>query len=161
MQTAATPPSHSDQAMQRLFARLVGFYGARFADMWANSDELTVRGIWAEGLSAVPLDQIRIGLDVCLSTKPFPPTLPEFRLLCLSNSRGREAQHVSRPTKDAATDAARDECMELLSAMRLAPPSRQWAHRLHERHQRGERLSTIQIAMYRRALDLDANSEAA
>jgi hypothetical protein len=147
--------------MQRLFGRLVGFYGARFADMWANSDEVTVRGIWASGLSAVTLDQIRVGIDACLSTKPFPPTLPEFRLLCLSNSKGREAVHVSRPTKDAATDAARDECLQLLGSMNFAPPSRRWAHRLHERHQAGEKLSTIQVALYRKALDLDGKSEAA
>ena len=160
MQTAVTPASHSDQAMQRLFARLVGFYGARFADMWANSDEATVQRIWADGLSSVTLDQIRVGLDVCLASRPFPPTLPEFRLVCLSNSRGRTVEHVSRPTKDAGTDAARDECMEMLRNFAVKPPSKRWAHQLHERHQRGEPLSTIQVAMYQRALGLD-QSEAA
>ena len=144
-----------------LFVRLGEFYGARFADMWRDSDMARVKATWSRELAEATPDQIRTALRYCLERHAFPPTLGEFvQLIAQSRKASPAVSLPHRVIRDAATEAARDECMQLLANMHFAKPGREWAHRLHQRHQRGEHLSTIQVAMYQRALGLD-QSEAA
>ncbi len=87
----APPPAHqaSHSTLQglpaawieRLFSRLVGFYGSKFADLWKGTDLAMVKQVWAETLAGYTPEEIKRGIDACLS-RPFPPTLPEFLMLC-------------------------------------------------------------------------------
>lgn len=65
----------------RLFDRLSGFYGSKFADLWRGCDMSTVKDTWADALAGYSADEIRRGLELC-RTRVFPPTLPEFLMLC-------------------------------------------------------------------------------
>ena len=67
--------------IERLFDRLSGFYGSKFGEMWRGCDIESVKQTWAEALAGYTPEEIRAGLDACLS-RIFPPTLPEFRMLC-------------------------------------------------------------------------------
>ena len=94
--TNASQPSKSSQALaanatsgnslptswvEKIFQRMVGYYGVKFADAWAGSDPAIVKAIWAEELAAYTVDEIRRGLDTLRQCK-WPPTLPEFLMLC-------------------------------------------------------------------------------
>lgn len=67
--------------IERLFARLSGLYGSKFADLWRGCYIESVKQTWAEGLADLTADEIRRGLNACMS-REWPPTLPEFRKLC-------------------------------------------------------------------------------
>lgn len=80
-QSSATSQALPDAWIDRLFARMTGFYGARFADAWSGCDPAVVRATWAEELADYSVVEIRRGINR-LRDRPFPPTLPEFLLLC-------------------------------------------------------------------------------
>ena len=67
--------------VERLFTKMVSFYGARFADAWRGVDVAQVKADWAEELADYGVDEIRRSI-ARLRDRPFPPTLPEFLLLC-------------------------------------------------------------------------------
>lgn len=56
-------------------------YGARFVDMWRTGDIGKVKDTWAKALAGYSVREVRQGLAAC-HCKPWPPTLPEFLLLC-------------------------------------------------------------------------------
>lgn len=68
-------------SIDALFAKLLAFYGSKFLDMWANTDIEQVKMIWAIEIRKLTTEQMRVGFDQ-LSTRKFPPTLPEFIELC-------------------------------------------------------------------------------
>lgn len=67
--------------IERLFDRLSGFYGSKFGEMWRGCDIGSVKQTWAEALAGYSPEEIKAGLEACMS-RVFPPTLPEFRMLC-------------------------------------------------------------------------------
>jgi len=86
--------------VERLFERLSGMYGARFADMWAGSDLEAVKAIWSEDLAGYSGEEIRCGIAACKS-KAWPPTLPEFLLLCRPVVEAERAWHQARVGAEA------------------------------------------------------------
>lgn len=67
--------------IDRLFSRLSAFYGSKFADLWRGTDLAEVKAVWAEELAGFSGAEIAKGLEGC-KAKEWPPTLPEFLLLC-------------------------------------------------------------------------------
>lgn len=65
----------------RLFERLSDMYGSLWHDRWANMPMPRVMATWAEDLADISVDELKAGLAAC-KTRPYPPTLPEFRALC-------------------------------------------------------------------------------
>ena len=57
-------------------------YGTRFAQQWHGIDPTEVKEAWGEGLAGVTAGEIATALRSCLK-REWPPTLPEFRSLCL------------------------------------------------------------------------------
>lgn len=49
--------------------------------MWKGTDVAGVKTAWAEALSGYRVGEVKAGLAACRS-KPWPPTLPEFLMLC-------------------------------------------------------------------------------
>jgi len=70
------------RAVEEIFRRLSGWYGEKFVAMWRNCDEQNVKESWCLGLGGLSAEEIAVGLNSCRDTKPWPPTLPEFRMLC-------------------------------------------------------------------------------
>jgi hypothetical protein len=60
-------------------------YGHRWTSAYGDSTEADgAAGTWAKGLAGVTPAQLADGLKACLaSSDPWPPTLPEFRAMCL------------------------------------------------------------------------------
>ena len=71
----------SCEAVEALFAEFAALYGARFADMWKHSNLSLVMQSWANALSGYKVGEVKAGLLACRE-KPWPPTLPEFLMLC-------------------------------------------------------------------------------
>ena len=67
--------------VERLFDRLLAMYGRKFADMWGCVETSSLKAAWAKALGDLTSEEISAGLTRCL-TREWPPTLPEFRLLC-------------------------------------------------------------------------------
>lgn len=76
--------------VEKIFERLLAYYGRQFADMWASADVVSVKRVWAQELGHLKPEQIASGLKACLANR-FPPSLPEFLMLCrpaIDNERG-------------------------------------------------------------------------
>lgn len=67
--------------IERLFGEFKVLYGARLADLWADVSPDIVCRKWAEALSGFTVGEVRAGLEACRA-KPWPPTLPEFLMMC-------------------------------------------------------------------------------
>lgn len=73
-------PARSDN-VDALFQTFDALYGARLADMWKGSNIDHVKRVWRDALSGFTLREVKEGIKACRA-KPWPPTLPEFLLLC-------------------------------------------------------------------------------
>ncbi len=60
-------------------------YGHRWTSAYGDdSGPDGAAGTWAKGLAGVTMKQVADGLKACVvSSDPWPPTLPEFRAMCL------------------------------------------------------------------------------
>lgn len=67
--------------VDRIFERLAGLYGSRFADAWRGTDLASVKRVWSQEMSSYSHEEIAAGLAAC-SRRDWPPTLPEFLKLC-------------------------------------------------------------------------------
>ena len=80
-------------------------YGHRWVSSYGEADD----GTWLAGLHDVTTDQIGSGLEKCRTSKEgWPPTLPEFRAMCLPERRDpihRDAILLPRPPQDPAVAA--------------------------------------------------------
>lgn len=74
--------------IDRIFSYLSGLYGAKFTDMWRETDIASVKLLWAEKLAGFKErpEVIKAAMD-SLDDKPWPPTLPEFLHLCRDAAR--------------------------------------------------------------------------
>lgn len=74
--------------VSKIFDHMSSLYGAKFTELWKATDLEKVKRTWAEklgGFEEQPL-AIRDALDA-LDEKPWPPTLPEFLILCREAAR--------------------------------------------------------------------------
>lgn len=97
----ASPTSQQSRALpsawiDRLFQRLGAYYGSRLAQLYVGQDMAEVRQAWAEGLAGLTGEELAQGLRGCLR-KPWPPTMPEFRTLCLPDPEVIFQQAQSNP----------------------------------------------------------------
>src|SRR5690606_706134 len=76
----------------KLVDRLHALYGAQFLRQWEGIDKRALALAWAEDLAGYTGDEIARGLAAC-KAKPFPPTLPEFLLLCRPTLNAEAAYH--------------------------------------------------------------------
>lgn len=76
----------------KLIDRLHALYGAQFLRQWEGLEKPAMALAWAEELAGYTGDEIARGLAACKS-RPFPPTLPEFLLLCRPTLSPEAAYH--------------------------------------------------------------------
>lgn len=136
--------------VDHLFSKLLARYGARWLGLWEGVPINAVRSDWAQVLDGMSGQAI----EYALAQLPddFPPTSTAFR--ALGNRRPDPQQpllpapHVSGPAADIAIERMRNA----LGPLRERKDPRAWAHRLAERHKRGDRLTIAQVEMYSSAL---------
>lgn len=70
--------------MRTLWLRMTEIYGYKWTSAYGEDAEAGAGETWASGLSGMPPRAINIGLSAALvSSDPWPPTLPQFRAMCL------------------------------------------------------------------------------
>jgi hypothetical protein len=67
--------------VERLFQRMLLDYGKKFSDQWGGADTNALITHWSRELAGYSGAELKRGLDA-LSTREWPPTLPEFKKLC-------------------------------------------------------------------------------
>lgn len=70
--------------MRTLWLRMTEIYGYKWTSAYGEDAEAGAGDTWASGLSGLSPRNINIGLSAALvSSDPWPPTLPQFRAMCL------------------------------------------------------------------------------
>ena len=67
--------------VERLFERMLLDYGKKFSDQWGGADTDALIAHWSRELAGYTGPELKRGLDA-LSSRDWPPTLPEFKKLC-------------------------------------------------------------------------------
>jgi hypothetical protein len=81
----------SDKVICHTWQRMLSIYGHKWASHLGQADDGTgtltdAAKTWQKGLSGVTIDQLKHGFDALIfKNHDWPPSLPEFRKLCLSN----------------------------------------------------------------------------
>lgn len=143
-------------AIDRLFDRLSMIYGAEFTNKWAQLDVVELKSFWAHelGFYAEHLECIKWALE---NLPDRCPNLIQFKALCKLAPR---PEHKKLDYSKADAEVVDKELAKIASEALQAPKNeqgivdhRRWAKRLAERHKNGEKLSLIQIKMYKEALE--------
>ncbi|MGO4700263.1 hypothetical protein [Dyella sp. 2RAB6] len=122
--------------LRSLWSKAISIYGIHWANRFGETPEhlsagefhqageLTDTGAtWREGLAGLTREQLALGLRRCvMSASGYPPTLPEFRALCLGVPSFEKVQLVLTNTKgqDEATAGFVRLVWRFLDAYRLA-----------------------------------------
>lgn len=67
--------------VSKLIAKMQVMYGAKFTQQWAGIPPEVLQSEWAEELAGFTGPELARGLAACRE-RTFPPTLPEFMVLC-------------------------------------------------------------------------------
>lgn len=143
-----------------LFERLSVRYGEAFLRQYAGLDMAKVKADWAQclGLFADRPDAIQHGLA---SLDQWPPHALRFKELCLPALR---EERQGRPLLEApkARPEVVDEALgKARAGLGLRIGMRDWAHRLREREERGDKLTPLQREAWRTALGQEEDFEPA
>lgn len=144
-------------AIERLFDRLAMTYGNEFKNKWNGIPVAEVKASWAHELSAFANNLKAIGW--ALENLPEKcPNLIEFKNLCKQAPR----PHITALDAPKAPAEVVDRVMQEIASQAFKTPKdekgnvdhKRWAKRLKAMHDKGERISTIQIRFYKEALEL-------
>lgn len=81
---ATTEKMTHDRALRvvdRIIQRLMAYYGTKFADAYGGMPIADLKAVWAEELASFSMLELERGIAAC-RTRTWPPTLPEFMVLC-------------------------------------------------------------------------------
>ena len=77
-------PRLPEHTVTALWVRMRHIYGERWTRSYGDDPAHGAGLTWAQGLAGLSGDELACGLNRCVSSaEPWPPTLPEFRALCL------------------------------------------------------------------------------
>ncbi len=97
--------------IERIFGRMEALYGSAFLDRWKHSDIDNVRRVWAEELAGFADHPEAIAHALkALTSKPTPPSLPEFLDLCRQAPR-QFAPALEAPRLSPSEQAERAEAI--------------------------------------------------
>lgn len=134
--------------VEKIFLKLTLTFGREFTDRWDESSLQAVKEDWAHELRFFQQNPsaIAYGLENCLSGKP--PTVQEFKAVC--GRKPDTTPMLPSPVVDPVIAA------KVLGGLRAstAPSTgmKDWAYRLKDRHEAGDKLNRNQIACYQTAL---------
>ncbi len=127
--TTSTCPPDPRRVVARLFKLMQGWYGAKFADAWAGVPLDVMVDAWVDGLEGYALPEVAAGVTACKALK-WPPTLPEFLLLCRPPT-DYEATFHEATQQMALRERGRDVWRSPLlywAAQRIGPDGRAMAY---------------------------------
>lgn len=78
---AQMKPALPAKWIAHLMMKMQAMYGAKFTQQWQGIDPGALQDEWAEQLAGFAGEELAAGLAACRE-RPFPPTLPEFMVLC-------------------------------------------------------------------------------
>ena len=117
-----------DSWIKSLLDRMAAMYGEKFVRQWEKTDPSAMREMWANALGRYDGEQIKWALLHLVGNNPFPPTLPEFVILCRQAPR---SEIPSLPAPVVPQEVARARAAEIEAASRkiAAKPQdfRKWA----------------------------------
>jgi hypothetical protein len=80
--TPSTPAS--PELIERLWLRMAEIFGHRWTSAYGSDPHKGAGETWGKGLAGLSVADVAQGVEACLSgALSWPPTLPEFRELCL------------------------------------------------------------------------------
>ena len=139
------------RAIEWLFKRFCGTYGASWARQWEGTPMSEVKSVWEAELSCYVgrPDAIRFALD---NLPERPPNALQFRNLC------RVAPPKTIPVIEVSK-AAPEVIAAVLAGLKPVDAdnphgSKAWAHRLKAQHDAGGKLNVNQVQCYRAALGI-------
>lgn len=134
-----------------LFARMLVRYGSAWVNLWEGVDMLAVKTDWATELGGLTNDALKYGVVNLPLDKP--PTLGQFKALCLRSPVGVQQRLLNEPKADPERVA---RIIASLRAKLAKRPPLQWAYDLQERSKRGESMTIAQEIAWREALTTPA-----
>lgn len=137
-----------DSWVESIFARLSVRYGSAWLRLWEGIDIAAVKADWADCLSGLSGDSIKHALQHLPADKP--PTVAQFKALCVSRPEAAVPQLPAPIAKQEAVDRARELG---ISIGRVG--SKEWAHELRRRELACDRLTAFQWEAWREALAAD------
>lgn len=157
-----------DRAIERLFNRLSATWGRDFMDQWAGLDGRKVMLIWAHELSgydartkpnpeAVDGRALMQPIGWALENLPEKPlNAIQFRALCRRAPAPEVVCLPGAPVNPARMAEALAALAPVRKAVRagVAASGKGWAHKLLEKHERGEFVNVGPLRLAREALGL-------
>ncbi len=105
----------TDRHIRVLWERMAKIYGHKWVSSYGEMDD----GTWLTGLGDVTPEQVGAGLEKCrTSAEPWPPTLPEFRAMCLPAKRLTAAHNEASgrlPAPKVTPEVAREHMAKALA----------------------------------------------
>lgn len=71
----------TEEGAKDLLKFLMVVYGQKFTDQWRGLTLGEMKAVWSIALAEFSSEEVQRGLNACM-TRVWPPTLPEFLLLC-------------------------------------------------------------------------------
>lgn len=88
--------------MRTLWLRMAEIYGHRWTSAYGDNPDQGAAQTWAKGLEHLTPAQLAHGLTTAIaSADGWPPTLPEFRSMCLGIPTFAAVKHELRSTKES------------------------------------------------------------
>lgn len=104
----ATPAQSAMGPGDLAFAEMTMLYGAKFAQQWSGLTPREIKAAWNQKLADMSPQEIRRGLDACMS-HDWPPTLPEFIRMCRPTVSAEAAYHEAVAGMTARAQGLRGE----------------------------------------------------
>jgi len=106
--------------IEKHIAHLWGCMSMYFGYSWLNTYGEADNGTWLTGLHDIKPEQILAGIDACRkSGKQWPPTLPEFRKICMpAIVPPYHCRYQRLPTPRANPDIAAENLKQMKKALR-------------------------------------------
>lgn len=96
-QSTSRQPYSPLQMVETVFSHMAAIYGNKFNDLWRGINPDDVKGMWANKLSEFEAFDIKYALNLLIDIK-YPPTLPEFYLMCRQGRAERVKQTPQLPS---------------------------------------------------------------
>jgi hypothetical protein len=104
-------------AIDRLFQRLSANYGKHFHELWKGIPIAEVKLEWSQELAQFSNQQLGDALAYVLENNKFPPTLPEFRILCKQHKREPVRQALPRKFTAEELQANRKRLADIMAGL--------------------------------------------
>ena len=148
-----------DSWVDSLLARMSAMYGEKFVRQWEKTDPAAMRDMWADALGPFDSERIKWALQNLLANNPFPPTLPEFVMICRQSPR---PEVPALPAPDVPLSTRQQRAAELADAAEKVAGKKQdpkrWAREILA-NPRGFPAYSVKCA--KEALGCDAESAGA